>query len=343
MLRRHARGIALGAVTAYRIRRIGDGISPIESDVSGAGSYMLQESGVVFDVKRFALHDGPGIRTTVFLKGCPLSCAWCHNPEGRSRNLELLFWEARCTGCGTCIEACPANAVSIVDNAARVDRERCTVCGACVDVCPTGARAVAGEVWSVERILDVVEKDLLFYDESGGGVTLSGGEPLAQPAFAAALLGACRGRRIHTAVDTCGCAEWSALERVARETDLFLYDVKHVDAAMHKELTGVSNERILENLRRLSDGGHRLWIRYPLVPGRNDGEAEIIALGRLVACLDSVATVHLLPFHWGGERKLERLGGKGISLSMDVEPVVAAEVAAKILRGIVDIDVHVGG
>ena len=304
---------------------------------------MTEQSGMVFDIKRFAIHDGPGIRTTVFMKACPLSCFWCHNSESQRPGPELLFWADRCTGCGLCAKVCPAEAISIDDATAVTDRSRCTACGACVVACPTGARAIAGERWTVDRILDVVERDTLFYDESGGGVTLSGGEPLAQPEFAVAILAGARKRRIHTAVDTSGFADWSDLERVGRQTDLFLYDVKHLEDDRHRELAGVSNAGILENLRRLSDSGHSVWIRYPMIPNVNDDEGAIIALGRLVSGLRSVEAVHLLPFHRGGERKLRGLGRRPLAVTEKEDPKARAEALAKILRRIVAVDVRVGG
>jgi pyruvate formate lyase activating enzyme len=301
------------------------------------------ESGILFDVKRFALHDGPGIRTTAFLKGCRLSCSWCHNPESRNSKPELMFWEERCVGCGTCVSACAVRAISMCDALAETDRRACTACGECVAACPADARAIAGETWTVDRLLEEVEKDLLFYDESGGGVTLSGGEPLVQASFAASLVAECRDRKIHTAVDTCGDADWEDLERVARATDLFLYDVKHVNDGRHRRLTGVSNDRILENLRRLDGEGCALWIRYPVIPDLNDADEDVTALGEFVAHLEAVEAIHLLPFHRGGERKLERLGRPCRPLTTERDPRTAADAAARILRRIVDVPVYVGG
>ena len=335
--------IDAGPLRTYRTRQTSDAA---RGAVLGAITEKLADGslyGLLFDVKRFALHDGPGIRTTAFLKGCPLSCAWCHNPESQSAAPELMVWAERCVSCAACVAACPVGAISMSGGGAQTDRDLCTACGACVLACPADARAIAGATWSVKQLLDVIEKDLLFYDESDGGVTLSGGEPLAQSAFAASLLAACQARRIHTAVDTCGFAEWRDLDRVAQETDLFLFDVKMIDEARHRKLTGVSNELIFENLRRLSEEGKRLWIRYPVIPGVNDAQRDIVALGRLVRGLRSVEAVHLLPFHRGGERKCDRLGRTDRWVAKEREPRISAEAAAKVLRGIVGIPVHVGG
>ena len=301
------------------------------------------DSGILFDIKRFALHDGPGIRTTAFLKGCPLSCLWCHNPESQHDAPELMFWEERCVGCGWCVSACRVGAIAVRDGLARTDRSACTACGECVDACPRNAREIVGKLWSANHLLEEVEKDLLFYDQSGGGITLSGGEPLAQAQFAFSVLTLCKEHRIHTAVDTCGHAEWKDLKRVARVTDLFLYDIKHMDSARHQELTGVSNERILENLRRLDNEGQRLWIRYPVIPDFNDANEDVAALGEFVFHLKAVEAIHLLPFHHGGERKLERLGRPCLPLATERDPNSAADTAAGILRRIAGVPVHVGG
>ena len=228
------------------------------------------------------------------------------------------------------------------DGIALTDRGLCTLCGGCVAVCPAGARAIAGEAWSVEGLIGEIERDLLFYDESGGGVTVSGGEPLAQASFVVSLLTACRERRIHTAVDTCGYADWEKLENVAGITDLFLYDVKHMDEERHRELTGVSNKRILKNLRQLSCDGHALWIRYPVIPGWNDAQKDITALGEMVAGLESVEAVHLLPFHRGGQWKLERLGRTSHPLPMEGDARTSADAAAETLRRILSIPIRVG-
>lgn len=323
--------------------RMGTTAPEVAFDTMMERSARSMKSGILFDVKRFALHDGPGIRTTAFLKGCPLSCLWCHNPESQSMEPELVFRRERCVGCGACVSACAAGAISMRDGTAFTDRGACTACGECVDSCPGCARAIAGEAWTVARLLDEVERDVLFYDESGGGVTLSGGEPLAQVSFAASLLAECRDRRIHTTVDTCGHGNWEDLERVAGMTDLFLYDVKHTDDDRHRELTGVSNRQILENLRRLDNEGQALWIRYPVIPDLNDADEDIAALGGFVSHLKAVEAIHLLPFHRGGEKKLEQLGRSSRPLSTERDPRAAADAAAQILRAVVGVPVYVGG
>ncbi|HEY76743.1 MAG TPA: glycyl-radical enzyme activating protein [Thermoflexia bacterium] len=266
------------------------------------------QKGTVFDIKRFSIHDGPGIRTTVFLKGCPLRCWWCHNPESQDPRPELILRAERCIGCGACVEACEAGAIYVEDGRIYTDRTRCTRCGACTEVCYAEAREMAGQEMSVEAVMAEIERDVTFYDTSGGGVTFSGGEPLTQPDFLLALLRACRERGIHTAVDTCGYGPWETMAAVAEETDLLLYDLKLMDEAKHRRYTGVSNRPILDNLRRLAERGTPIFLRVPIVPGINDSEEELRRLAAFAANLPNVNRVDLLPYHPTGKGKYERLG-----------------------------------
>jgi pyruvate formate lyase activating enzyme len=245
----------------------------------------------------------------VFFKGCTLSCWWCHNPESQKPGPEPVVRESRCIRCGACVEACERGAARLTDAGPVTDRAQCAGCEthACAEVCYAEAREIAGQPMTVEQVVEAAARDVAFYEESGGGVTLSGGEPLLQAAFAADLLASLKSRGIHTALDTCGYASWESFERVRPEVDLFLYDLKLMDEDAHRRFTGVSNRRILANLRALSERGHRITLRVPVIPGVNDDEENLRAVAAFAAGLPHLAGVDLLPYHPMGTDKYARL------------------------------------
>jgi pyruvate formate lyase activating enzyme len=264
-------------------------------------------AGLIFDIKRYAIHDGPGIRTTVFFKGCPLRCRWCHNPESWKLNPEPSLRHGRCVRCGRCIEVCSQGAISMVDGQPVTDVKKCQLCGACVDACLAGAREIIGQQMSVTEVMTEIEKDRIFYDQSGGGVTFSGGEPLMQPEFLLALLSQCRLVGIHTAVDTTCYAEPQVIKDVLSKTDMLLCDLKHMNSSMHERYTGVGNDLILDNIRNLAEAGMKIIIRVPIIPGFNDDQTNIEQTARFAKTLKSVNRIDILPYNRGGLEKAVRL------------------------------------
>lgn len=264
--------------------------------------------GVVFNIQRFSVHDGPGIRTTVFLKGCSLRCFWCHNPESWSMRPELQLFPDLCIGCGRCFRACPLGVHTLDGDRKAYDRERCVSCGACAKTCYAQALVYVGKRMPVDDALDEIRKDYAAYTESGGGVTLSGGEPLLQPEFCRDVLAQCKEEGIHTAVETAAHVNWQNIEMVVPFLDLVMLDIKAMDSARHQAATGQGNTLILTNARKIAQTGLPLIIRTPVIPGVNDTKEEIGAIARFVASLPGVQYWELLPFHKLGEGKFLSLG-----------------------------------
>jgi pyruvate formate lyase activating enzyme len=261
---------------------------------------------MIFDIKHYSVHDGPGIRITIFLKGCPLNCVWCHSPESQNTEPELLMDCEKCIGCKSCVESCPTGTIT---SPGIIKKEACTMCGACTDVCYSGAIEQIGKMITINEIMQTVEKDRELLQSSSGGVTLSGGEPLAQPCFSIELLKQLKNSGYHTALDTSGYSPWSSFKQALRYTDLVLYDLKHMNSAKHRQYTGKDNNLILENLTRTKTLGKHIWIRIPLIPGINDDHEHLTALARYVKSL-AVERTYLLPYHALGVPKYESLGRK---------------------------------
>jgi pyruvate formate lyase activating enzyme len=268
-------------------------------------------TGLVSDFQRFSIHDGPGIRTIVFLKGCPLHCAWCQNPETVNPRPEIMLVPNNCIGCAKCVEVCPSGCIAHngTGRINAIDRDRCSLssCGKCEKVCYANAINICGRYLTVAEVLEVVERDREFYERTGGGITFSGGEPTAQPVFLEALARAAKARKLHTAIETSGYAKWDVLESTLPLMDLVLYDLKHMDSKKHRQRTGVPNDLILENLKRLDSLGIPFRIRLPLIPGFNDSVESIRATAAFVAGLKHLEALDILPYHRMGEPKWGQL------------------------------------
>lgn len=264
--------------------------------------------GLVFNIQRFSIQDGPGIRTTVFMKGCPLTCPWCSNPEGISLVPEIMTSDRKCIVCKKCVEVCPLNAISYVDGVRQINWNLCTNCLECAKVCPSHSIGVIGEYLTVDEAFKVATRDVPFYRNTGGGVTVSGGEPLLQWQFVLELLEKCKKIGLHTTLDTSGYCRWEDMRKVLNYVDLILFDVKHMDSESLKETCGASNQLILDNLKKASRMS-KIWLRIPLIPNFNDSESNMRAVAEL-AIGTKAERVSLLPYHQYGKHKYERLGKK---------------------------------
>ena len=309
---------------------------------------------LIFDIRRYSINDGPGIRITIFMKGCPLRCAWCHNPESQSPEVQKLYTASKCIGAQDCIEDCPENALTLTKDGIVTDPEKCTLCGLCAEACPSKAIEMSGKLYGVEDLMRIIERERVHIEHSNGGVTFSGGEPLMHPEFLIEMLKACGEKGLHRAVDTCGFASTETLLEVAKHTDLFLYDLKLMDPFQHKKWTGVENRLILKNLKVLAETGASINIRIPFIKNVNSGVEEVTKMAEFVAGLQltknrgmEITTpgsllVNLLPYHNIASGKYKKLDLLYHSAAMD-EPTLDDLKTAVEIFGKYGIGVEIGG
>lgn len=297
---------------------------------------------LISNIQRFSTKDGDGIRTTIFFKGCPLHCKWCHNPETHNPGFEIMYNSENCTRCGRCIDKCPMGAIKLIDGIIVTDREKCNHCGICSEYCYYNAREISGKAMSAAEVCEVILKDTSFYNESGGGVTLSGGECLIYPDFITEVLKFCKEHRIHTAVDTSGFAPWSTFEKVLPYTDVFLYDIKAYSADLHEKLTGVPNHIIWENLEKLTEKGANINLRLPLIEGCNASLSDLEKIAEKTSKM-GIKKVNLLPYHDMGKYKYTKLGREYDGNSMSTPSPEKLEEIKKIFEKHTFTDVKIGG
>jgi pyruvate formate lyase activating enzyme len=267
------------------------------------------KQALIFDIKRYAINDGPGIRITIFLKGCPLSCKWCHNPESQSAAAQKLYTASKCIGAQECVEICPNDALILTANGIVSNYEACKLCGKCAEVCPTKAIEITGEMYAIDELIKIIEKERVHIDQSGGGVTFSGGEPLMHSDYLLKILEACGKQNLHRTIDTSGFCDTKTLLEVAKNSELFLYDLKHMDSGIHKKWTGVGNQLILDNLKLLAESGANINIRIPLIKNVNADEKSVTDMAEFVSNLPGEKPmVNILPYHNIAANKYNKLG-----------------------------------
>ena len=300
------------------------------------------KTGIAFDIQRFAVHDGPGIRTLVFLKGCPLRCRWCSNPESQTINPQLMYYPDKCIGCGSCLSVCMNKAIELRDDEIHFDENNCNNCLKCTEVCPSRAREKCGELFTIGQIVKEVCKDKAFYRKSGGGVTITGGEALFQPKFSAGILKACKKEYIHTALETTGYGSWEDIHAILKSTDLVLYDIKHMDSRIHKQVTGVDNKLILKNILKIDAAGIALIVRLPLIPGINDSIENLVKTAEFIKKIKNATEVHILPYHNLGMYKYGLLG-RSYSLDKLEKPDKIESERVKLMLEKYGFTVKIGG